>query len=128
METALPILIEMDKDVLYIVSCPLFKGCHSWGETIDEAIKNISEVIEMYLEDQTLQTLPSSTKGKIESTVGFVKRDFFLSGSFSSFSDTNNQLQIWPKRVNALRTSASISFQPFFADSYIWPRSPIISK
>lgn len=123
----LPILIETDEDGLYIVSCPLFKGCHTSGETIDEAIKNISEVIEMYLEDQTLQTLPSSTKGKIESTVGFVKRDFFLSGSFSSFSDTNNQLQIWPKRVNALRTSASISFRPF-ADSYIWPRSPIVSK
>ncbi len=42
------------------------------------------------------------TKGKIESTVGFVKRDFFLGGSFSSFSDINAQLQIWLKRVNAL--------------------------
>lgn len=42
------------------------------------------------------------TKGKIESTVGYVKRDFFLGGSFSSFSDINNQLQTWLKRVNAL--------------------------
>jgi transposase len=41
------------------------------------------------------------TKGKIESTVGYVKRDFFLGGSFSSFSDINNQLQIWLKLVNA---------------------------
>jgi len=40
------------------------------------------------------------TKGKIESTVGFVKRDFFLGGFFSSFSDLNNQLQAWLKRVN----------------------------
>ena len=47
----LPILIEVDEDGLYIVSCPLFKGCHSWGKTIDEAMKNISEVIEMCLEE-----------------------------------------------------------------------------
>ena len=37
----LPILIEIDEDGLYIVSSPLFKGCHSRGETIDEAMKNI---------------------------------------------------------------------------------------
>jgi predicted RNase H-like HicB family nuclease len=46
----LPILIEIDEDDLYIVSCPIFKGCHSWGETIDDAMKNITEVIEMCLE------------------------------------------------------------------------------
>jgi predicted RNase H-like HicB family nuclease len=46
----LPILIEIDEDGLYIVSCPLFKGCHSWGESIDDAMKNITEVIEMCLE------------------------------------------------------------------------------
>jgi transposase len=41
------------------------------------------------------------TKGKIENTVGFVKRDFFKGSSFSSFSDLNNQVQIWLKRVNS---------------------------
>jgi transposase len=40
------------------------------------------------------------TKGKIENTVGFVKRDFFLGGTFCSFSDINNQLCIWLNRVN----------------------------
>jgi len=29
----LPIIIEMDEDGYYIVSCPLFRGCHSYGET-----------------------------------------------------------------------------------------------
>lgn len=53
----LPILIEIDEDGLYIVSCPLLKGCHSWGETIDEAMKNISEVIEMCLEETTIENL-----------------------------------------------------------------------
>ncbi|MCX6352419.1 MAG: type II toxin-antitoxin system HicB family antitoxin [Bacteroidetes bacterium] len=48
----LPILIEQDEDDFYIVSCPLLKGCHSYGKTIDEAMQNIQEVIELCLEDE----------------------------------------------------------------------------
>ena len=52
-----PILIEIDEDGYYIVSCPLFEGCHSYGATIDEAMQNITEVIEMCLEEQEIPTL-----------------------------------------------------------------------
>jgi predicted RNase H-like HicB family nuclease len=48
----LPILVEQDEDNVYIVSCPVFKGCHSYGNTIDEALKNIREVIEMCLAEE----------------------------------------------------------------------------
>lgn len=41
----LPILIEQDEDSIYIVSCPVFKGCHSYGKTVDEALQNIREVV-----------------------------------------------------------------------------------
>ncbi len=51
----LPILIEQDEDKVYIVSCPTFKGCHSFGNTIDEAMKNIQEVIEMCLQEQGIE-------------------------------------------------------------------------
>lgn len=53
----LPIIIEMDEDDYYIVSCPIFKGCHSYGETIDEALGNIREVIEMCLEETKVEEL-----------------------------------------------------------------------
>ncbi|HII94229.1 MAG TPA: type II toxin-antitoxin system HicB family antitoxin [Candidatus Methanofastidiosum sp.] len=42
----------MDEDGVYIVSCPQLKGCHSYGETIEEAMENIKEAIELCLEDQ----------------------------------------------------------------------------
>jgi predicted RNase H-like HicB family nuclease len=32
----------------YSVSCPSLPGCHSQGESIDEAIANIREAIELY--------------------------------------------------------------------------------
>ncbi len=47
----LPIIIEVDEEGYYIVSCPLFKGCHSYGKTIDEALGNIREVIDICLEE-----------------------------------------------------------------------------
>lgn len=49
-----PILIEQDEDNIFIVTCPTFKGCHSYGKTIDEALINIREVIEMCAEEQVL--------------------------------------------------------------------------
>jgi predicted RNase H-like HicB family nuclease len=53
----LPIIIEIDEDGYYIVSCPLFKGCHSYGKTIDEALKNIREVIDICLEETKAEEL-----------------------------------------------------------------------
>jgi len=47
----LPILIEQDEDNYYIVSCPVFRGCHSYGKTIDEALANIKEVIDICIEE-----------------------------------------------------------------------------
>jgi predicted RNase H-like HicB family nuclease len=48
-----PIIIEMDEDGVYIVSCPLFKGCRSYGGTIDEAMTNIREAIDMCIEENS---------------------------------------------------------------------------
>jgi predicted RNase H-like HicB family nuclease len=48
----LPILVEQDEDNIYIVSCPVFSGCHSYGKTIDEALANIQEVIDMCMEEE----------------------------------------------------------------------------
>jgi predicted RNase H-like HicB family nuclease len=48
----LPILVEQDEDNIYIVSCPVFKGCHSYGKTIDEALANIREVIDICIDEE----------------------------------------------------------------------------
>lgn len=40
------------------------------------------------------------TKGKIENTIGYMKRDFLLGSSFASLDDMNHQLSQWLSRVN----------------------------
>lgn len=44
------VIIEADETGGYVVSCPSLPGCHSQGETIDEALANIREAIELYIE------------------------------------------------------------------------------
>jgi len=48
----LPIIIEKDEDGFYTVECPIFSGCYSQGRTIDEALTNIREVIDLSLEEE----------------------------------------------------------------------------
>jgi len=48
----LPILIEKDEDGFYVVECPVFSGCYTQGKTIDVALKNIREVIDLCLEEK----------------------------------------------------------------------------
>ena len=50
-----PITIEQDEDGVYIVSCPMLRGCHSYGSTIDEAMNNIREAIELCLIDEKIE-------------------------------------------------------------------------
>ena len=45
------VVIEKDEDGYYIGEVPQLKACYSQGETIDELIENIKEVIEMCLEE-----------------------------------------------------------------------------
>lgn len=45
------VVIEKDEDGLYVGEVPQLKACYSQGETIDELMQNIREVIEMCLEE-----------------------------------------------------------------------------
>ena len=46
----LKIVLEQEEDGTYSVHCPALKGCHSQGTTREEALKNIREAIQLYLE------------------------------------------------------------------------------
>lgn len=52
-----PVIIETDEDGVFIVSCPQFKGCHTYGSTVDEALNRIREVIGLCLEDSLPEDL-----------------------------------------------------------------------
>ena len=46
------IIVELDEDGYYFVHCPELKGCASQGRTWQEALPNIQEAMELWLEVQ----------------------------------------------------------------------------
>ena len=40
-----------DGRTAYHAHCPALKGCHTWGHTPEEALTNIQETVELYVED-----------------------------------------------------------------------------
>ena len=48
----LPLFVEKDEDGFYVVECPILEGCYTQGKTIDEALRNIREVVELILEEK----------------------------------------------------------------------------
>jgi predicted RNase H-like HicB family nuclease len=46
------VVIEQDQDGVYAY-CPELKGCQSQGNTVEEALINIREAIELFLQTMT---------------------------------------------------------------------------
>ena len=53
----LPLFVEKDEDGFYVVECPVLEGCYTQGKTIDEALKNIREVVELVVKDRENQEI-----------------------------------------------------------------------
>ena len=44
------VIVERDEDGLYVASCPAIQGCYTQGETYEEVMENIKEVIKLHIE------------------------------------------------------------------------------
>ena len=44
------VILEREDDGGYHAFCPTLRGCHTQGDTLEEALANIQEAIESYLE------------------------------------------------------------------------------
>jgi predicted RNase H-like HicB family nuclease len=49
-----PIVIEHDSNG-YFVSCPALQGCYTQGNTYEEAMQNIADAVQLYIEDVVAQ-------------------------------------------------------------------------
>jgi predicted RNase H-like HicB family nuclease len=43
------VIVEADETGGYSVSCPSLPGCHSQGETLDEALANIKKAMQLQI-------------------------------------------------------------------------------
>jgi antitoxin HicB len=50
-----PVILEPDETGGFVVICPLIPGCFSQGETVEEALANIREAIQLCLEEMAMR-------------------------------------------------------------------------
>jgi predicted RNase H-like HicB family nuclease len=65
----LKVILELSNDGGYTVYAPSLPGCISEGDTKEEALSNIKEAIELYLEPVENDFTPSSNTEIIEVAV-----------------------------------------------------------
>jgi predicted RNase H-like HicB family nuclease len=53
----LPVIIERDEDGFFVIECPSIPGCFTQGKTLDKAMANLEEVLELLLEDKEYQEM-----------------------------------------------------------------------
>ena len=46
------VIVEQDEDGVYVASVPSLQGCYSEGDTYEEAIKNVKDIIRLRLKEQ----------------------------------------------------------------------------
>jgi len=66
------VFLEKDEeDGGYVVRCPSLPGCYSQGDTVEEALANIREAIELCLEDMEAsgEPLPDPSNTLVGSVV-----------------------------------------------------------
>ncbi len=56
------VILEQGEDGYFVAYCPSLKSCWSQGRTEEEALKNIREAIELYLEPDEKLTEDSKHK------------------------------------------------------------------
>ena len=57
------VILEQGEDGYFVAYCPSLKSCWSQGRTEEEALKNIREAIELYLEPD--EKLREDSKHKV---------------------------------------------------------------
>jgi predicted RNase H-like HicB family nuclease len=44
------VILEPEEEGGYHAFCPVLPGCHSEGDTVEEALRNVHEAVELYIE------------------------------------------------------------------------------
>jgi predicted RNase H-like HicB family nuclease len=64
------VVLEPESKGGYHIYTPALKGCHSYGSTREEALKNIAEAIELWLESAKELGIPIPERDRVTVKMG----------------------------------------------------------
>ena len=65
----LKIVIEPGEDGYFVAHCPSLKSCWSQGKTREEALKNVREAIDLFLEPSPSDLITNKEREVVELTI-----------------------------------------------------------
>jgi predicted RNase H-like HicB family nuclease len=122
----LPLAIHKDKDSVYGVTIPDVPGCFSWGDTIDEAIRNAREAVYSHFEALAAQ---GGTFDIHSSSIEDLSKEADFNGAVWALVDIDlSRLDARPERINISIPRFVLKKIDAFAESRHETRSGFISR
>jgi predicted RNase H-like HicB family nuclease len=122
----IPVAIFKDEGSVYGVNVPDIRGCHSWGDTIDEALKNAKEAIYSHVE--TLVELGAPVE-IAQSRIEVLAQQAEYAGAVWALVNVElEKLDSKPERINISIPRFVLSKIDDFAASRHETRSGVISR
>jgi predicted RNase H-like HicB family nuclease len=122
----LPLAIHKDKDSVYGVTIPDVPGCFSWGDTIDEAIRNAREAV--YSHFEVLAEEGGSLEVKASAIEDLSKEADYAGAVWALVDIDISKLDSKPERINISIPRFVLKKIDEFAEARHETRSGFISR
>jgi predicted RNase H-like HicB family nuclease len=122
----IPVAIFKDEASVYGVNVPDIRGCHSWGGTIAEALKNAKEAIYSHVETLVELGLPVEIK---QSNIETLTQDPTYVGAIWALVDIDlAKLDTKPERINVSLPRFVLTKIDNFAEARHESRSGVLAR
>lgn len=122
----IPVAIFKDEGSVYGVNVPDIRGCHSWGDTIEAALKNAKEAIYSHVE--TLVELGEPVEITLSTIETWSQSPEFAGALWALVSIELNKLDSKPERINISLPRFVLSKIDRFAEARHETRSGVLAR
>lgn len=122
----IPVVIFKDEGSVYGVSVPNIKGVHSWGDTVEDALKNVREAITSHIE--TLLELGEPVEIAQNKIEAIQENPEYRGGIWALVELDLDKLDSKPERINISLPRFILSKIDRYAESRHETRSGLLSR
>jgi len=121
-----PIAIHKDEDSVYGVIVPNIAGCHSWGDTVEDAIRNTKRAIEIHV--STLIEHGKEIDISVSAIADLRRQEEYANATWALVDIDLAKFDTQPERVNISLPRFVLRKIDSFADRHRETRSGFLAR